>query len=88
VTWLIESLDAGLPKGQVWTQCHSAAFDFSVWEIFGALLRGRRLLVVPESVAGSPEELHDLLAAEWHCVHTCPFGRPASSDSISHVTLR
>ncbi|WP_156768144.1 non-ribosomal peptide synthetase, partial [Mycobacterium sp. E1386] len=64
VTWLIESLDAGLPKGQVWTQCHSAAFDFSVWEIFGALLRGRRLLVVPESVAGSPEELHDLLAAE------------------------
>ncbi|WP_156669651.1 AMP-binding protein, partial [Mycobacterium sp. E3339] len=64
VTWLIESLDAGLPKGQVWTQCHSAAFDFSVWEIFGALLRGRRLLVVPESVASSPEDLHDLLVAE------------------------
>ncbi|OJZ74811.1 non-ribosomal peptide synthetase [Mycobacterium paraffinicum] len=64
VTWLIESLDEGLPKGQVWTQCHSAAFDFSVWEIFGALLRGRRLLVVPESVASSPEELHDLLVAE------------------------
>ncbi|OBH34376.1 non-ribosomal peptide synthetase, partial [Mycobacterium sp. E342] len=64
VTWLIESLDAGLPKGQVWTQCHSSAFDFSVWEIFGALLRGRRLLVVPESVASSPEELHDLLVAE------------------------
>ncbi|WP_141681871.1 non-ribosomal peptide synthetase, partial [Mycobacterium malmoense] len=64
VTWLIESLDAGLPKGQVWTQCHSSAFDFSVWEIFGALLRGRRLLVVPESVASSPEDLHDLLVAE------------------------
>ena len=64
VTWLIESLDAGLPKGQVWTQCHSSAFDYSVWEIFGALLRGRRLLVVPESVASSPEELHELLVAE------------------------
>ena len=64
VTWLIESLDAGLPKGQVWTQCHSAAFDFSVWEIFGALLRGRRLLVVPESVASSPEDLHALLVDE------------------------
>ena len=64
VAWLIESLDAGLPPGQVWTQCHSSAFDFSVWEIFGALLRGRRLLVVPESVAGSPEDLHALLVAE------------------------
>ena len=53
VTQLIDSLDTHLP-GRVWTQCHSYAFDFSVWEIFGALLRGGRLVVVPESVAGSP----------------------------------
>ncbi|WP_459973885.1 amino acid adenylation domain-containing protein, partial [Mycobacterium sp. MUNTM1] len=64
VVWLMESLDAGLPEGNVWTQCHSSAFDFSVWEIFGALLRGRRLLIVPESVASSPADLHDLLVAE------------------------
>ena len=40
VTQLFDSLDAGLelPPGQVWTQCHSYAFDFSVWEIWGALL--------------------------------------------------
>ena len=45
-------LDAkSLPPEQVWTQCHSLAFDFSVWEIWGALLRGGRLVVVPESVA-------------------------------------
>ena len=37
----------------MWTQCHSLAFDVSVWEIFGALLRGGRLVVVPESVAAS-----------------------------------
>ena len=37
--------------GQVWTQCHSLAFDYSVWEIWGALLYGGRLVVVPESVA-------------------------------------
>ena len=30
----------------VWSQCHSLAFDFSVWEIWGALLRGGRLVVV------------------------------------------
>ena len=40
------------------------AFDFSVWEIFGALLGGGRLVVVPESVARSPEDFHALLVAE------------------------
>ncbi|MDI3315859.1 MAG: amino acid adenylation domain-containing protein, partial [Mycobacterium sp.] len=54
----------GLGPGQVWTQCHSLAFDFSVWEIFGALLHGGRLVVVPEEVAGSPEDFHALLVAE------------------------
>ena len=49
---------------RVWSQCHSLAFDFSVWEIFGALLGGGRLVVVPEAVAGSPEDLHAVLVAE------------------------
>ena len=51
---LFDSLDAGLPSGpgQVWTQWHSYSFDVSVWEIFGALLHGGRLVVVPEVVAG------------------------------------
>ena len=45
----------------MWSQWHSLAFDVSVWEIFGALLGGGRLVVVPEEVARSPEELHALL---------------------------
>ena len=55
VTRLFDVLDVGveLAPGQVWTQCHSYAFDFSVWEIWGALLHGGRLVVVPEEVAGS-----------------------------------
>ena len=66
VTQLFDSLDAGLKlaPGQVWTQCHSYAFDFSVWEIWAALLHGGRLVVVPESVARSPEDFHALLVAE------------------------
>ena len=65
VTQLLESLDAELScAGQVWTQWHSLAFDFSVWEIWGALLYGGRLVVVPESVVRSPEDLHALLVAE------------------------
>ncbi|WP_407661721.1 amino acid adenylation domain-containing protein [Mycolicibacterium neworleansense] len=56
--------DVELSAGQVWTQCHSLAFDFSVWEIFGALLHGGRLVVVSESVTRSAEEFHALLVAE------------------------
>jgi len=40
--------------GDVWTLFHSFAFDFSVWEIWGALLHGGRLVVVPHSVSRSP----------------------------------
>ncbi len=66
VTQLFESLETGLQLSpqQVWTQCHSYAFDFSVWEIWGALLHGGRLVVVHEAVAGSPQDFHALLVAE------------------------
>ncbi|MFZ0715205.1 amino acid adenylation domain-containing protein, partial [Mycobacterium sp.] len=66
VTRLLATLDAelGMSAGQVWTQCHSLAFDFSVWEIWGALLYGGRLVLVPDPVVRSPEELHALLVAE------------------------
>ena len=66
LTQLIASLDAGLPAPpeQVWTQCHSYVFDFSVWETWGALLRGGRLVVVPEAVTGSPSDFHELLVSQ------------------------
>jgi glycopeptidolipid biosynthesis protein len=65
VTQLMESLAARLElAGQVWSQWHSLAFDVSVCEIWGALLHGGRLVVVPESLARSPEEFHALLVAE------------------------
>src|SRR5262249_55311788 len=66
VTQLMETMPAGLPAkpGQVWSQWHSYSFDISGWEIFGALLHGGRLVVVPESVAGSPDDFHALLITE------------------------
>ncbi|OSC35699.1 non-ribosomal peptide synthetase, partial [Mycobacterium decipiens] len=50
--------------GQAVTQVHSYGFDFSVWEIWSALLHGGRLVVVSETVARSPADLHALLVAE------------------------
>jgi amino acid adenylation domain-containing protein len=51
------------PK-DVWTQFHSYAFDFSVWEIWGALLHGGRLVIVPFEVSRSPREFYELLCQE------------------------
>jgi len=48
----------------VWTLFHSYAFDFSVWEMWGALLHGGRLVVVPFWVSRSPEAFRRLLAGE------------------------
>ncbi|MEU4770246.1 amino acid adenylation domain-containing protein, partial [Actinosynnema sp. NPDC023794] len=54
----------GFGPDDVWTLFHSYAFDFSVWELWGALAHGGRLVVVPRPVTRSPEEFLDLLATE------------------------
>ncbi|MFE5581701.1 amino acid adenylation domain-containing protein [Kitasatospora sp. NPDC056531] len=54
----------GFGPEDVWTLFHSFAFDFTVWEMWGALLHGGRLVVVPQEVARSPREFYALLCAE------------------------
>jgi len=48
----------------VWTLFHSYAFDFSVWELWGALIYGGRLVIVPGEVARAAAEFCRLLVAE------------------------
>ncbi len=48
----------------VWTVFHSFAFDFSVWEIWGALTSGARLVVVPVETVQSPDDFCQLLFRE------------------------
>ncbi len=48
----------------VWTLFHSYCFDFSVWEMYGALLYGGKLVIVPKTVAQSPGEFIKLLEKE------------------------
>ncbi|WP_373140873.1 amino acid adenylation domain-containing protein, partial [Mycobacterium marinum] len=69
VTQLLNSFDPQstvilFSPNRVWTQWHSYSFDVSVWEIWGALLSGARLVVVPEHTAKSPDELLGLLVEE------------------------
>ncbi|MZG04720.1 amino acid adenylation domain-containing protein [Streptomyces sp. SID5614] len=66
VTALVAAVreDFGLCPDDTWTCFHSAAFDFSVWEIWGALLTGGRLVVVDHWTTRSPEDFHALLVRE------------------------
>ncbi|GAA5133568.1 hypothetical protein GCM10023320_59940 [Pseudonocardia adelaidensis] len=66
VTALLAGAAADFDFGpdDVWTLFHSYAFDFSVWEIWGALLHGGRLVVVDHDVARDPERFHALLSDE------------------------
>ncbi|MEV5898327.1 non-ribosomal peptide synthetase, partial [Nonomuraea fuscirosea] len=54
----------GFGPGDVWSWFHSAAFDFSVWELWGALLHGGRVVTVPYAVSRSPEKFLALLERE------------------------
>ncbi|MBJ7288323.1 non-ribosomal peptide synthetase, partial [Williamsia sp.] len=62
---LFASATARMPlDGQVWTMFHSIAFDFSVWELWGALCHGGRLVVVDGETCRDPARFVDLLARE------------------------
>ena len=47
-----------------WTLFHSYAFGFSVWEIWGALIHGAKLVIVPPDVSQSPDDFYQLVRQE------------------------
>ena len=59
-------LPGGEPIGpaDVWSVTHSSAFDFSVWEIWGALMHGSRIVLVDHNTVREPRALARLIAAE------------------------
>jgi amino acid adenylation domain-containing protein len=50
----------------VWVMAHSLCFDFSVWEIFGALLRGGKLVIPARDTVRDTNKFYALIKA--HCV--------------------
>lgn len=59
-----DAFDFDFSEKDVWTMFHSVAFDFSVWEMYGALLYGGKLILVPEETAKNPQQFLQLLRQE------------------------
>ncbi|MFM7547880.1 MAG: amino acid adenylation domain-containing protein, partial [Cyanobacteriota bacterium] len=66
----------------VWTLFHSYAFDFSVWELWGALSCGGRLVIVSWAVSRSPSEFYQLLCREGVTVLN---QTPSAFQSLSSI---
>lgn len=69
----------------VWTMFHSYAFDFSVWELWGALTYGGKLVIVPYLVSRSPDDFYELLRDEGVTVLN---QTPSSFRQLIHASER
>ncbi|MET3987963.1 amino acid adenylation domain-containing protein [Streptomyces sp. PvR034] len=66
LAWLLGAADHHFDFGpdDVWTLLHSPAFDFSVWELWGPLTSGGRVVVLTEDEVRDPAAVHAVLRAE------------------------
>ena len=98
---VVRLFDAARPwfdfdEHDTWTMFHSYAFDFSVCELWGALIHGGRLVIVPKAVTRSPDSLRALLvqhAVTVLCQTPSAFSRLLQTDmnasnSAAPLTLR
>ncbi|MFI6330166.1 amino acid adenylation domain-containing protein [Micromonospora chersina] len=92
----VDALD--LPPGGVWSLFHSYAFDFSVWELWGALTRGGTVVLVDKATARDPHRFAALLAAErvtmlsqtpgaFRNLRAALGDRPLAGLGVRHVVL-
>ncbi len=80
-----EGLPFDFGPHDVWTLFHSYCFDFSVWEMYGALLYGGRLIVIPRMIVKEPGRFLEVLEG---CRVTVLNQTPSAFYSLSAVALQ
>jgi len=58
---LNEEIPYQFGNADVWTMFHSYCFDFSIWEMYGALLTGGKLLIISREISRDTEKFYDVL---------------------------
>lgn len=74
-----------LDRHDVWTLFHSPCFDVSVWEMFGSLLTGGRLVIVPRADAVDPNRMRELVEQNGVTVLCQP---PSAFYLLAEVMVR
>ena len=74
-----------IDSSDVWTLFHSLSFDFSVWELWGALLHGGKLVIVPPKSTRSPDDFYDLIR---RTATTIVSQTPSSFKLLTHSRTR
>ncbi len=100
VTRLFDAFGAHARFGpdDVWSGFHAFAFDFSVWELWGPLLHGGRLVLIDEETRRNPEAMLDLIDREgvsvlsqtpsaFAALDQADSRRPARLDSLRYIVL-
>ncbi|TPG69307.1 amino acid adenylation domain-containing protein [Brevibacillus laterosporus] len=83
-------------ESDVWTLFHSFCFDFSVWEMYGALLYGGKLVIIPKTVAQDPTAFWEVIRHEqvtvlnqtpsaFYSLVQEELGRPKSASKLRKV---
>jgi len=72
----------GFDENDSWTLFHSFAFDFSVWEIWGALLHGGKLHVLTHDMTRSSEDFYNYLVDEKVTILN---QTPAAFNQLIHI---
>ncbi|WP_157997283.1 AMP-binding protein, partial [Rhizobium favelukesii] len=79
----------GFTERDVWCLFHSFSFDFSVWELWGALRHGGCVVLVPSHSARSPSDFHDLICKSGVTVlNQTPSAFKALMDVECHSSAR
>jgi non-ribosomal peptide synthetase component F len=75
-------------KSDIWMLTHSFSFDVSVWELWGALFHGGKLIIPSHSTIQSPEDMYSLICAQGIFLFVFSFSYSSTLSSFQGIILK